>query len=405
MTKKATYAAWLCVLGAISCGGTEPANDPSTDATATATSTAPAETSTTATTSTAPTATATTPPAPEPKLDLDAAVKKYVTDTSAAWSTVDPKKHIAVYAPDGVVAMIGERGIEEAKAPDYEKSLAGYFAAFPDSKLTYTRVVAKGNLAVAEWVYTGTNKGDFMGKKATNKKVGYRGATIVTFAPDGKVKRETVYFAFETLMGQLGFGQKGQKVRPVEAEPKTPTEIIVAKEGDPSSDAMARKWFDNTSKGDVKGLTDMAADDYVASMQYMAADSKGKKALEKEATESNKAFADQKTTVAVCVPAGDYVACEYQWTATWKGPAMGMQPTGKTGTVHGLDVIKVKDGKVTHVTGYANGLEFATAFGLAQPKEAGKPADASAKKEAGGPAPKDGGKAPPPKAPDAPKKP
>jgi predicted ester cyclase len=81
-----------------------------------------------------------------------------------------------------------------------------------------------------------------------------------------------------------------------------------------------------------------------------------------------KAFVDQKTEVKLCLAAGDYVACETSWTATWKGQAMGMKPTGKTGTVHGIDVYKLSGGKIAAITGYGNGLEFAATFGLLEKK-------------------------------------
>jgi len=251
-----------------------------------------------------------------------------------------------------------------------ETNLAGYFTAFPDLKLTYTRVIGKGNLAVAEWVFTGTNKGDFMGGKATNKKVGYKGASVLTFGPDGKVTRESAYFDMTTMMGQLGKGPKGAPTRPVQKDPTAATEFVFAKD-DASSDALARTWFSAATKGDGKALSGMVTDDVVVSLQYAPADSKGKKVVEKETVDGAKSFVDQSTSVTICVPAGDYIACEYTWKATFKAPAMGMKPTGKTGTVHSLEVLKVKDGKVSHTTAYANGLEFASTFGLMDEKPAG----------------------------------
>ncbi|NUP13249.1 MAG: SnoaL-like domain-containing protein [Polyangiaceae bacterium] len=368
----------LVLLGCWAAGcasSTEPVTEPTTEApTATAPDTAaataePAATQTPATS------------APEVKVSLEDAAKKYVAESSAAWAAKDAKKQTALYTPDAVVALPGPKGLEEAKATDMEKGLASYFTAFPDLKLTYTRVVGKGNLAVAEWVFTGTNKGEHMGKPATNKKVGYRGASVLTFAPDGRVKHETVYFDMGTMMGQLGLGPKGAPVRPVEATPTAAPELMFAKDGESPNEAVARSWFSTSEKGDAKALMALASDDIVVSNQYMPADTKGKKALEKETAEGSKAFTDQKTSVVVCVPAGDLVACEYSWQATWKGPAMGMKPTGKTGNVHSLEVLRVKDGKVAQTTAYANGVEFASSFGLMDEKPAGAP-------PAKGPAPK-----------------
>lgn len=345
----------------LACGGAkEAAPEPvpaATDAAPAATS--PAE----------PTPAATTTAAAAPPFDLAAAAKKYVADSTAAWASRDPKKRTALFTADGMAGIPGARGWEEAKIADTEKALGNYFVAFPDLKLTYTRIIAKGNLAALEWVFTGTNQGELMGQKATNKKSGYRGVSLVTFAPDGKVKRESTYFDMGTMMGQLGLGPKGQPVRPAEAAPTAPPEVFIGKDGDEATEAAARAWFATAVKGDAKPLGALATDDIVVSNQYSPADSKGKKTLEKETAEGAKAFVDQRIDVVVCVPASPWIACEYTWTATWKGPAMGMKPTGKTGTVHSLELIELKDGKVARTVAFANGTEFAAAFGIGGPEQ------------------------------------
>ncbi len=349
--------ATLLSIGAAACGSDQPvANEPSPPA--------PTEEATASAVDPAPTASASaqTPPAEPPAVSIEEAVKKFVAESTAAWASKDPKKHTALYTPDAVVAITGPKGWEEAKAADMEKSIGGYFTAFPDLEVTYTRVVARGNYAVAEWTFTGTNTGEMMGKPATKKKVGYRAASVLTFAKDGKVQRETSYFDMGTMMSQLGLGPKGQPARAVEAKPAGATVFMFGTDKD--SDTAARSWIALAETADTKALDAIAHEDVVVSNQYMAVDTKGKKALSKDLAQSTKAFVDQKSTVAMCVAAGAVVACEYEWKATFKGPAMGMKPTGKTGSVHSLEIIEVKDGKVAKTTAYANGVEFAGTFGL-----------------------------------------
>lgn len=367
--------ATLLAIGASACGSDQPvANEPSPPA--------PTGEPTGAAVDPAPTgsATAQTPPADPPAVPLEEAVKKFVAESTAAWASKNPKKHTALYTADAVVAITGPKGWEEAKASDMEKSIAGYFTAFPDLEVTYTRVIARGNYAVAEWTFTGTNNGDMMGKPATKKKVGYRAASVLTFAKDGKVQRETSYFDMGTMMSQLGLGPKGAPVRAVEPKPTGATVFLFGTDKD--SDATARSWLALAETGDAKALDGIAHQDVVVSNQYMAVDTKGKKALSKELSQSTKAFVDQKSTVAMCVPAGPIAACEYEWKATFKGPAMGMKPTGKTGSVHSLEIIEVKDGKVAKTTAYANGVEFAGTFGLMEgPPKDEKPGKAPAPKK------------------------
>ncbi len=303
-----------------------------------------------------------------PAVPIAEAVRAYVTESQSAWASKDPKRFSALYAPGAVVGTIGAKGWDEATVADMDKQRAAYLASFPDLELTYTRVVARGAYAVAEWVLTGTNKGDTAGpdgvvRKATNKKIGFRGATVVTFAPDGKVRRESNYFDMGTMMGQLGLGPKGQPVRPAEKKPSTPVEIAIGADGD--KDDAARAWLTAAMKG-ASEITALASEDVVVSNQYMPTDTKGKKALTKELTEGLKAFTDQKSAIVMCVPAAQVIACEYTWTATWTGKAMGMSPTNKTGTVHSLEVLTFKDGKVAATHAYANGAEFATAFGVGE---------------------------------------
>jgi len=354
---------WIAIVLVGACGGAEPpAESPPPREETTAALPGPV-----APPSIEPTAPAASAP-PAPALDITDAAKRYVAESTAAWASRDPKKHTALYTPDGVVGFPGAKGWEEMRASEMESAVAEYFAAFPDLKLTITRVIGKANVAVAEWVFVGTNRGELSGKKATNKKAAYRGASVLSFAPDGRLKRESIYFDMATMMGQLGLGPKGQPVRAPAAVPSAPAELAFAKEGESASEAVARSWLTMVEKGDPKALVALATDDIVVSNQYMPSDTKGKKALEKEIAEGSKAFVDQKVAIAICVPAAEVVACEYTWQATWKGAAMGMKPTGKTGTVHSLEIIQLDHGKVARTVGYGNGTEFASSFGLTEAK-------------------------------------
>jgi steroid delta-isomerase-like uncharacterized protein len=189
--------------------------------------------------------------------------------------------------------------------------------------------------------------------------------SVVWLDDEGKVKREEMYFDMRAVMGQLGKLPKGVPFRAAEALPTAAPETLSA---DPSADkneALVKQLFELMNKGDDKAMLALYADDVVMSAQYMPADEKGKKAMEKSHAEGKKAFPDSKMAiVGTCAAAGAQVACRTEWTATFKGKFMGMKPTGKSGTVHGVDVLTVKDGKVTALTAYGNGEEFMAAFGI-----------------------------------------
>lgn len=303
---------------------------------------------------------ASAPVAPAPS--FEEVVRRFVKDSTAAWASRAPKRQVALFTADAVIANGAATGWDEGTVGVMEASIAGISAAFPDLEVSYTRVVARAPYAVVEWTFTGTNKGELMGHPATGKKVGYRAASLLTFTPDGKVMRKSNYVDVDTMVGQLGFGAPGQPVRAVEPKPSSPPLFLFNAQGD--DDAVARSWLALAEKADTEKLGSLASEDVVISNQFMPTDTKGKKALLKELRESGKAFVDPNTTIAICIPTATVIACEYTWRATWKGPAMGMKPTGKTGSVHSLELFEVKDGKVTRSTAYANGAEFAGTFGL-----------------------------------------
>ncbi|HEX7600149.1 MAG TPA: ester cyclase, partial [Polyangiaceae bacterium] len=188
--KKTVLGAAVLMLAA--CGG-EPT--PTTPTTVTSASAAPVQS--------APVASTSATVAPPPKPPLAELMKKTTAAMIGAWAAHDAKKLAAVYADDAVLSMPGPMGWMDAKKADIETQMGGLFSAFPDSQMTPTRTFAKGNVVVTESVFTGTNTGDFMGQKATGKKVGYHAVMISWFNDDGLVSKEHVYYDHATAMAQM----------------------------------------------------------------------------------------------------------------------------------------------------------------------------------------------------------
>ncbi|MCC6525897.1 MAG: ester cyclase [Polyangiaceae bacterium] len=349
-------ASLLTALLLVACKGTATPTTPTATASATAAGTATAQAS----------AAPTTPP-PSP---MEVA-KKHVSEMEAAFAAKDVAKLLSFYGPGATVGMGGPAGWQEMPAAAVGKQFEALFAAFPDLQVKMTRVLVAGDSVVSEYVVTGTNTGEFMGEKATGKKIGYAGASAMNLGADGKIAHESMYYDQGTVAAQLGKGPKGMTARAVLTAPTAEAEILVAGDADAKNVDLVKAMNEGMMKKD-KAAADMLTDDVVVSMQYDPADQSGKKAVLKSNEDMMKAFVDQKVDVKGCVAAGAYVACETAWTATWKGDAMGMKATGKTGTVHGIDVTRVNGGKVAGITGYGNGLEFAGAFGLLDKAPAGK---------------------------------
>ena len=75
--------------------------------------------------------------------------------------------------------------------------------AFPDLKITIEDVITEGDRVVVRSRMTGTNTGEFMGMKATGKKIDIEGVDIMRIA-DGKFVEHWVYMDSMILMQQLG---------------------------------------------------------------------------------------------------------------------------------------------------------------------------------------------------------
>ena len=90
-------------------------------------------------------------------------------------------------------------GIEELK-----QFVVAVRTAFPDVKITIDRgMIARANRVTAQWTFSGTHQGEFMGVAATGKKVTNSGISILTFAK-GKIVADYGMWDPLNLWRQLG---------------------------------------------------------------------------------------------------------------------------------------------------------------------------------------------------------
>lgn len=89
--------------------------------------------------------------------------------------------------------------------PDAGVAVGQMFATgFPDGKINLTQVIAAGdNSVVAEFLGTGTHKGEIMGLAPTGRKVSVPICEVLEFR-DGKIIAEHEYFDMLTMLQQLG---------------------------------------------------------------------------------------------------------------------------------------------------------------------------------------------------------
>jgi steroid delta-isomerase-like uncharacterized protein len=311
------------------------------------------------------------PPPPEPpKPSLLELEKQAVKNNLAALNAHEAAKFAEGFAPDGVSITygVGENKGREAIASDIQK----YFDAFPDFKIATSNVYAKGEIVVIEWVVNGTQKGEFMGVKPTGKAVGVRGATVTWMTPEGLIKQEHRYMDGSTLMAQLG--QLKTPARPVTPLPSGDASWRIAKgtpDEDKQSDVVKGMYgaFDKKSEADFLGAM---ADNATWSDMAMPKDVTGKAEAKKSFQAFAKAFPDGKLSVDTIFSVDEFTVAESTMNGTHNGPLGPLKATKKPVSLHGLDIMTVKDGKIQAGTGYSNSVELLAQTGLLPKPKAAK---------------------------------
>ncbi len=272
-------------------------------------------------------------PAARPAATL---LENYLRDAREAWKAKDTARFAALYTKDARITEIGEE--ERTLAEMLEDMADGPF------EVTFSRGLLNGNDAVVEWVYGGPHP--------ARARIAVRGASLLSFSADGRVRRETRYLDTSTLNAQIGAGFRHcLPHREAVPDPTAAPTLHVGSAQD--SDAPARAWL-GSAESSAKAFPVIA----VANM-FLPADGAGASGM---AAALASAFKDVSATVTRCVSSPDLVACEVERRGTFAAPLIGIKPTSRTGTTHWLEVVDLNAGNVAAVTAYGSGREFARAF-------------------------------------------
>lgn len=313
----------------------------------------------------------------KPKETLAQLQEKTGRGVVEATNAHDAKKLAGFYAEGAVLKVAGapsDATGREAIAAAWQK----LFDAFPDYKVSPSRLWVKGDVVVSEWAFNGTHQGDLWGIKGTEKKVGFQGLDVFWFTPEGQIKEQHTYYDGATILSQIGLSK--QKARAIPAVPASP-QVFVSK-GEPAeaknTDAVKALDAAFDAKKDADWVANMAdAVEWDDMSQPVTA--KGKADAKKFIKEMSTAFPDAKTTSSNTWAVGDFVVSETQWTGTHKGSFFGIAATKKPVTVKAVEIYQFKEGKLVKGCSYSNGADFMQQLGLGPKPPAGaKPADAKA---------------------------
>ena len=307
--------------------------------------------------------------------------KSLIGAVASAMNAHDPAKVGASYADDATVTMAGVPNItgKEAIQADLKKLIDG----FPNMKFGFSRVWAKNDVLVSEWVVNATHTGDVMGMKPTEKPIGYAGVSVAWVNADGKIKEEHRYDDFAQVLAQIGAGPKGMKARAISAVP-TAVEWHWAKgtpEEGKQADGMKVAIAAFQAKDD-KAFAESIAEDVTWDDNMAPVALKGRAEAMKMFKAFTTAFPDVKVQVTNAWGIDDFAIAEVTVTGTQKAAFMSVPATKKPVTLHWVDIVQSKDTKGAHGWGYGNSMEMMAQLGLMKPPGGDKPATGDKKPDA-----------------------
>jgi steroid delta-isomerase-like uncharacterized protein len=118
------------------------------------------------------------------------------------------------------------------------------------------------------------------------------------------------------------------------------------------------------TKGDVTAVDRYLADDFVAHDPPMVGMSGDAAGFVGAAETLRAAFPDWHSDVQLLVAEGDYVVERFTASGTHRGEFMGAAPTNRTVTMPGINIFRLRDGKIVARWGNLDVLGFLTQLGV-----------------------------------------
>lgn len=241
----------------------------------------------------------------------------------------------------------------------YVERVQFFVNAFPDLEFTVDHVVAEGDLVASYWTATGIQMGEWQGVAPTNDQVTWTGINLFRFAC-GKIAESWSEADHVGLLQQIGApGMPAVMATPAAAAAPGGTEATPCAEDLPEANtAIARRWTEeaiNEKKLDV--LDEILAPSVVhhgASFPDAHGPEEVKAALDRLLA----AFPDMTLTVDDTIAGGDLVAVRWSGTATHEGPWLGLEGTGTTVQMTGINLYRVQCGQIVEGWSHVNTLDL-----------------------------------------------
>ncbi|MCQ1534860.1 ester cyclase [Methanosarcina sp. KYL-1] len=127
--------------------------------------------------------------------------------------------------------------------------------------------------------------------------------------------------------------------------------------------AIVRRFFEEgPSKGNLKAADELLSPDFAMYTPLPA--SPGIEGIHEVITTCRAAFEHLSVTIEDMIAEGDKVAARFTAHGIHKGNFMGLPATGKPITMTGIEIFRIKDGKITELWAEANLLGLMQQLGI-----------------------------------------
>jgi len=127
--------------------------------------------------------------------------------------------------------------------------------------------------------------------------------------------------------------------------------------------AIVRRFFEEgPSKGNLITAEELLSPDFVLHVPLPV--SPGVKGIKEVITSCREAFEHLNVTIEDMIAEGDNVAARFTAHGIHKGDFVGLPATGKPITMTGIEIFRIKDGKIVELWGEANLLGLMQQLGI-----------------------------------------
>lgn len=265
-----------------------------------------------------------------------------------------------LYAPDAVLHFLppGMPGGHDGARLFYTAFLGG----FPGVQLIIDDVLVEDDCLVARYHVTGVHGGTFNGIPATGRPIDIGGITFLRYG-DGRVVERWSQTDFMGLMGQIGV-----MPRPAMPAMDGPAVARAAANGaigsTAANTAIVRAFYDQVINGNNRALIDDLFADGCVTHDPMAGELVGRDAFRGLLGIFDTGFPGHQVTVDKVVAERDLVAVLHTHLATHTGPFLHLAPTGRQVVVEGIELWRVRDGRIVESWRFDDMMALAMQLGM-----------------------------------------